>query len=87
MINHDLFRNSTVYEIMKENFIIVQHFVSQKSDKYPEGQRLYQLYGCKELSYLAIINPLTGSESCRCGKSDFENPDHFMEFCFPVSPF
>ena len=86
MINHDLFRNQTIFEIMRENFIIVQHFVVPNSSTHDEGGRLHQLYGFSPLPFPAILNPLTGGEMHHFSKFDYENADRFTESRFSVSP-
>lgn len=71
---------------MRENFIIVQHFVYPNKQSYNEGERLHQLYRYSPLPYLAIINPLTGGEMFRFSKIDIESVDRFMEYGSSPSP-
>ena len=58
-----------IMELMKYNFIIVQHFAPLDMAEQCEGNRLRSFYNVDSFPYIAIINPLPGGEVKRMSRS------------------
>lgn len=76
-----------IMELMKYNFIIVQHFAPLDMAEQCEGNRLRSFYNVESFPYIAIINPLTGGEVKRMSRIEYSDVDRFAESSMRVALF